>query len=138
MFQTYWYMAGYSGFCIMSIVLSALSNLLGQYGALKARKLVHQRMIGNIILSPLSFFDATPIGRIDNCFSNDLVIIDKVKKKQYTINRGPMSTYAQHATDCIYIWFKHVASLILHKLVFRKSVRLCSVWFILFSCVCVA
>jgi len=64
---------------MISIVLSALSNTLGQYGALKARKLVHQRMLNNIILCPLSFFDSTPIGRIDNCFSNDLVIIDKVR-----------------------------------------------------------
>lgn len=63
---------------MISIVLSALSNTLGQYGALKARKLVHRRMLNNIILCPLSFFDSTPIGRIDNCFSNDLVIIDKV------------------------------------------------------------
>lgn len=63
---------------MISIILSALSNTLGQYGALKARKLVHQRMLNNIILSSLSFFDITPIGRIDNCFSNDLVIIDKV------------------------------------------------------------
>lgn len=63
---------------MISIVLSALSNTLGQYGALKARKLVHHRMLNNIILCPLSFFDSTPIGRIDNCFSNDLVIIDKV------------------------------------------------------------
>lgn len=78
MFQTYWYLTGYTLLCMISIVLSALSNTLGQYGALKARKLVHQRMLNNIILSPLSFFDATPIGRIDNCFSNDLVIIDKV------------------------------------------------------------
>lgn len=77
-FQTYWYLVVYSLLCMISIALSALSNTLGQYGALKARKLVHQRMLNNIILCPLSFFDATPIGRIDNCFSNDLVIIDKV------------------------------------------------------------
>ncbi|XP_025407848.1 ATP-binding cassette sub-family C member Sur-like isoform X2 [Sipha flava] len=75
--QTYWNLVGYSLLCMISIVLSALSNTLGQYGALKARKRVHKRMLNNIILSPLSFFDTTPIGRIDNCFSNDLVIIDK-------------------------------------------------------------
>ncbi|XP_050431302.1 ATP-binding cassette sub-family C member Sur-like isoform X2 [Adelges cooleyi] len=75
--QTYWYLTGYSLLCLISIALSALSNTLGQYGALNARKLVHQRMLNNIIFSPLSFFDTTPIGRIDNCFSNDLIIIDK-------------------------------------------------------------
>ncbi|KAL4141386.1 hypothetical protein QTP88_004034 [Uroleucon formosanum] len=75
--QAYWDLVGYSLLCMISIVLSALSNTLGQYGALKARKLVHHRMLNNIILCPLSFFDSTPIGRIDNCFSNDLVIIDK-------------------------------------------------------------
>ncbi|XP_050524591.1 ATP-binding cassette sub-family C member Sur-like isoform X2 [Daktulosphaira vitifoliae] len=75
--QAFWYLTGYSFLCFISIILSALSNTLGQYGALKARKLIHQRMLSNIILSPLSFFDATPIGRIDNCFSNDLIIIDK-------------------------------------------------------------
>jgi len=66
---------------MISIALSALSNTLGQYGALNARKLVHRRMIGNVVLSPLSFFDATPVGRIDNCFSNDLVVIDKVRNR---------------------------------------------------------
>ncbi|XP_022163687.1 ATP-binding cassette sub-family C member Sur-like [Myzus persicae] len=75
--QAYWDLVGYSLLCMISIFLSALSNTLGQYGALKARKLVHRRMLNNIILCPLSFFDSTPIGRIDNCFSNDLVIIDK-------------------------------------------------------------
>lgn len=90
---------------MISIVLSALSNTLGQYGALNARKLVHQRMINNIILSPLSFFDATPIGRIDNCFSNDLVIIDKVRIYYYYIfNNARVAIEYANKRVAVHVW----------------------------------
>ena len=39
---------------------------------------VHNRMLNNILRSPMSFFDTTPLGRIMNRFSEDIYTIDEI------------------------------------------------------------
>ena len=38
-------------------------------GSLKASKTLHDGMLRNVLRSPMSFFDTTPLGRILNRFS---------------------------------------------------------------------
>ncbi|XP_075219902.1 sulfonylurea receptor isoform X2 [Lycorma delicatula] len=71
------YLLVYAGLSILSVILSLISNCLGQYCASKARKTLHKSMLLAILKCPLNFFESTPLGRIINRFSTDIAIIDK-------------------------------------------------------------
>ncbi|CAG2180701.1 unnamed protein product, partial [Oppiella nova] len=45
-------------------------------GNIKAAKSLHQKMLEQILHSPMSFFDTTPLGRILNRFSKDVDTCD--------------------------------------------------------------
>ncbi|XP_019854605.1 PREDICTED: canalicular multispecific organic anion transporter 2-like [Amphimedon queenslandica] len=47
------------------------------FGALNASMRLHNGMLSNILRSPMSFFDTTPLGRILNRFSKDIYMIDE-------------------------------------------------------------
>lgn len=46
------------------------------WGTIGASWALNQRMLSNLLRSPMSFFDMTPIGRIVNRFSKDIDMID--------------------------------------------------------------
>lgn len=77
-FQTLRYLSIYGGLSISSILLSLLSNGLGQYCGAKARQRLHDAMLLGLLHCPVRFFETTPLGRIMNRFSTDLGVIDKV------------------------------------------------------------
>ena len=46
------------------------------FGMLRGSRILHDRLLHNVIRCPMSFFDMTPIGRVLNRFSADVNIID--------------------------------------------------------------
>ena len=46
-------------------------------GGIFASRLIHNRLLVNILRLPMSFFDTTPSGRILNRFSKDIYTIDE-------------------------------------------------------------
>ena len=68
----------YGALSIASIFLSLSSNGIGQYAGARARKVLHDYMLRNILRCPARFFECTPVGRIINRFSTDMSVIDKV------------------------------------------------------------
>ena len=48
---------------------------------IKGSSTIHSKMLTNILRSPMSFFDTTPLGRILNRFSKDIYNIDEVIPK---------------------------------------------------------
>jgi ABC-type multidrug transport system fused ATPase/permease subunit len=76
--QTTYYLLVYGALSVASILLSLLSNSIGQYAGARARRVLHDRMLHNILRCPVRFFECTPVGRIINRFSTDMSVIDKV------------------------------------------------------------
>jgi ATP-binding cassette subfamily C (CFTR/MRP) protein 1 len=58
-------------FVLMYAIVAAISMVT-------AAGILHGKMLSNILRSPMSFFDTTPIGRILNRFSRDIETIDNV------------------------------------------------------------
>lgn len=57
----------------MFVFIAALSLFAG---SVQAGRVLHRSMMENVIASPMSFFDTTPLGRILNRFSKDVEILD--------------------------------------------------------------
>ncbi|XP_009877002.1 PREDICTED: canalicular multispecific organic anion transporter 1 [Apaloderma vittatum] len=53
------------------------ATMLASRGAMRASRVMHQQLLGNILRVPMSFFDTTPTGRIVNRFAKDVFTIDE-------------------------------------------------------------
>ena len=71
-----WYLEIYAGFGMTqaaSVMVLSLSLMLS---TLLASQKMHKKMLTQVMRSPMSFFDTTPIGRIVNRFAKDVDICD--------------------------------------------------------------
>jgi ABC-type multidrug transport system fused ATPase/permease subunit len=57
-------------------VLTLFANLLIFLGTLRASGVLHNIMLESIMHAPMSFFDTTPMGRIQNRFTKDIDALD--------------------------------------------------------------
>ena len=62
----------------MQAGLSLVSDIFLAVGVIFASKTLHNNLLKNILRCPMSFFDATPVGRVLNRLSHDIFIIDTV------------------------------------------------------------
>lgn len=53
-----------------------ISSFLLALGSLRSAKKLHAALLYNVLRSPMSFFDTTPLGRIVNRFSKDIDTVD--------------------------------------------------------------
>ncbi|CAH1406919.1 unnamed protein product [Nezara viridula] len=58
-------------------VTNFISSLIWYIGSVNASRLLHSLLLMNIMHSPMSFFDTTPLGRILNRFSKDIDVLDR-------------------------------------------------------------
>ena len=58
-------------FVLLYAIVTAISMV-------RASRVLHELMLSNVLRSPMSFFDTTPIGRILNRFSRDIETIDNI------------------------------------------------------------
>nr|AAL85711.1 ABC transporter ABCC.8 [Dictyostelium discoideum] len=72
-----YYLSIYVAFSCGTIAATFLRSFSMVFGSIKGSKLFHEKMFKAVILSPMSFFDTTPIGRILNRFSKDQLTIDE-------------------------------------------------------------
>ncbi|CAM1304666.1 Uncharacterised protein g3835 [Pycnogonum litorale] len=61
---------------IVQVIAMSVGCIALAIGTTKASRHIHNSMLQNVIKSPMSFFDTTPIGRILNRFSRDVNIMD--------------------------------------------------------------
>uniref|UniRef100_A0A4W3J840 ATP-binding cassette, sub-family C (CFTR/MRP), member 9 n=1 Tax=Callorhinchus milii TaxID=7868 RepID=A0A4W3J840_CALMI len=67
----------FSILCSVGIALCLITSLTVEWMGLTAAKNLHRNLLNKIILSPLRFFESTPLGQILNRFSADTNIIDQ-------------------------------------------------------------
>uniref|UniRef100_A0A8D2LBB2 Uncharacterized protein n=1 Tax=Varanus komodoensis TaxID=61221 RepID=A0A8D2LBB2_VARKO len=53
------------------------ATAIASYGAMRASRFLHDKLLTNILHVPMSFFDSTPIGRIVNRFAKDMFTVDE-------------------------------------------------------------
>ncbi|KAJ1654030.1 hypothetical protein IWQ61_005966 [Dispira simplex] len=69
---------------ISSLAAMVVSIVVWVFCAIRAARTTHDTMLQNVIRSPMSFFDTTPLGRIVNRFSKDQYTIDEVLPRSFT------------------------------------------------------
>ncbi|XP_019855858.1 PREDICTED: multidrug resistance-associated protein 1-like isoform X2 [Amphimedon queenslandica] len=67
----------YAGFGFLQTISTVLASFALVFATLKASRTLHNGMLLNILRSPLSFFESTPLGRILNRFSKDIDVVDE-------------------------------------------------------------
>ena len=70
------YLGVYALFGLGQTITTVFASLLLYMSTLQGAKTLHNNMLGNILRSPLSFFDTTPQGRILNRFGKDVDVLD--------------------------------------------------------------
>lgn len=71
------YLGVYGALGSVSAVFVMISTFTFAVGGLTAAKHIHNAMLDNILLAPMSFFDTNPKGRVLNRFSKDTDFIDQ-------------------------------------------------------------
>lgn len=70
------YLGIYGLLGMLQVIFIFLGALTMAYGTIRSSRSLHYDMLSNILKSPMSFFDTTPVGRIVNRFSKDVDVVD--------------------------------------------------------------
>uniref|UniRef100_H2YA75 ABC-type xenobiotic transporter n=1 Tax=Ciona savignyi TaxID=51511 RepID=H2YA75_CIOSA len=71
-----WYLMVYGIIAASNSIFTLIRAFTFAYGGIRAATRMHVKLLASIMKAPISFFDATPLGRIINRFSSDLYTID--------------------------------------------------------------
>ncbi|XP_061083740.1 ATP-binding cassette sub-family C member 2-like [Conger conger] len=58
-------------------ILVFLATLFMADGAIAASRIMHTRLLSNVLRAPMLFFDTTPLGRVVNRFAKDMFTVDE-------------------------------------------------------------
>ena len=70
------YVGIYSCWSLGTAILTLLGRIILAYRANDASRLLHERMLNNLLRAPMRFFNETPVGRIINRFTKDQNDVD--------------------------------------------------------------
>lgn len=73
---THYYLLVYVGLAVSNTFFTLFRAFLFAYGGLRAARTIHEKLLGKVMSSKITFFDIQPIGRILNRFSSDTYTID--------------------------------------------------------------
>ncbi|KAF9148077.1 hypothetical protein BG015_010226 [Linnemannia schmuckeri] len=72
-----YYLGVYAFLSVMYVASLILRESTQYMGSLRASRILHQKVLGRILHSPIRFFDTTPLGRITNRFTRDMDTVDQ-------------------------------------------------------------
>lgn len=72
-----YYMKIYAVLASSVVLCIFTSDVVAKIATLVAARAIHAQLLNRIIRAPVQFFDTTPVGRIINRFSNDVLVIDQ-------------------------------------------------------------
>lgn len=78
LFHSDYYLSIFSVLGFGQVFSAIFAFLFLVFATIKGSRTIHSKMLTNILRSPMSFFDTTPLGRIMNRFSKDIYNIDEV------------------------------------------------------------
>ena len=78
LFHSDYYLSIFSVLGFGQVFSAIFAFLFLVLATIKGSRTIHSKMLTNILHSPMSFFDTTPLGRIMNRFSKDIYNIDEV------------------------------------------------------------
>ncbi|XP_054751630.2 ATP-binding cassette sub-family C member 9-like [Lytechinus pictus] len=104
--KTSYWIGGYAGLSMSTLVVSSISIFAIAFGALHAARNLHYALIDNIIHIPMRFFDTTPIGRVLNRFSSDTQLIDQrlVHTLRLLINLAA-TVFSSLVVQVVVVWY---------------------------------
>ena len=71
------YLGVYGGLGALTAITIMLMSLMVALGGLNASSKLHNTMLENVLLAPMSFFDTNPKGRVVNRFAKDVDYVDR-------------------------------------------------------------
>ena len=75
----------YAALLFGAVLCSTLALAVSSCGSIRAASQLHARILRGIVRAPMSFFHATPIGRLQNRFSKDLYTIDGASSRRRSV-----------------------------------------------------
>ncbi|KAJ8612536.1 hypothetical protein CTAYLR_003705 [Chrysophaeum taylorii] len=82
----------YLGWTAVFVILSLIAVIAQNAGSLRASKTLHERLAWQVLRCPISWYDRSPVGRIQNRFSTDIQSIDRnVSNAVVFVIRGVIS-----------------------------------------------
>jgi len=79
--QRDFYIGIYGGIALGQGIFTFLMSISLTFGSMLASRRLHHGLLNNIMRSPMSFFDTTPLGRIVNRFSKDMYVVDETLER---------------------------------------------------------
>ncbi|KAF0492846.1 ABC transporter [Gigaspora margarita] len=84
-FSIEFYIGVYCALGVIQGIFSTLCSVAISFISVKAAKRLHNNAIKRVLRAPISFFDATPLGRIINRFSQDVNTCDSLLSELYQL-----------------------------------------------------
>ena len=86
------YLGVYGGIGLFQSVIVMCYSAIIAFSTLNASRRLHKKMLTRVMMSPMSFFDTTPLGRIVNRFGKDVDVCDNTLPGSL---QSWLSTFAQ-------------------------------------------
>lgn len=82
----------YCAWTAVYVLISLVAIVCQNLGALRASRVLHERLAWKVLRCPISWYDRSPVGRIQNRFSTDIQSIDRTVSNAVTFCiRGAVS-----------------------------------------------
>ena len=94
------YLGVYGAIGLLQSLIVMFSVAIIAFSTLNASKRLHKKMLTRVMMSPMSFFDTTPLGRIINRFAKDVDVCDNTLPQSF---QGCLSNFFQFIATILFI-----------------------------------